>query len=110
MRGCWEVAPVDRSQDYFEVRYGNLSKDPPDPLATIALVGRGSGACFSVEWLVSPADLTNQGTIEDAEAAFDFYLVEMGEPDTWGYMKYHTTTASNLYSRVHWAYHSKHEP
>ncbi len=41
----------------------------------------------------------------DRKTELNFYLVEKGEPDPWAYAKYHCTTASNLYSSVHWSYY-----
>jgi len=36
--------------------------------------------------------------------SLDYYLVEAGKPDPWGYATYHTMTQANLYSRVHWGW------
>ena len=107
MNGCWEVAVVDRSGDYFELRYGDMGRDPPESLTPIALVGKGTGTCFSVEWLVDPTGVSHREAIEHTRAELDFYLVEKQAIETWSYLKYHTTTASNLYSHVHWIFHQR---
>ncbi len=91
----WVEGRVDTDQDHFKISYGE------DPTA-VALVGRGEQGTFVVQFLEShrcDAKCLNAVTRE-----VNFYLCELKERDPWLYAKYHCRTASNLYSKVHWAF------
>ena len=98
----WTTGSVDRTRDYFELRYGDLKEDSDAKQIPLAIVGPGDGTCFSVEWLVSLTDPGIFEAIESAKRELDFYLTGGHASDPWVYLKYHTTTAANLYSNVHW--------
>ncbi len=42
--------------------------------------------------------------LEDIQRELDFYLLEVGGPNPWGYAIYHCGTASNAFSSVSWSY------
>lgn len=46
--------------------------------------------------------------VDAVVAELDFYLVKLGESDSWGYARYHCGTTSNLYGTVRWSFHSGH--
>jgi hypothetical protein len=60
---------------------------------------------FPVQWLVDTKAPKNKRMINLVKRELNFYLVEKEEPDPWAYAKYRCTTASNLYSNVHWSYY-----
>jgi len=40
--------------------------------------------------------------VNEVTRELNFYLIEKGEDNPWAYAKYHCSTASNIYSSVHW--------
>ena len=94
---------VDVRGDFFLLSYGKLGDS--EKLRPVAIVGKtdGAGGCFSLE-LVDGAS----GEARDAVMAdLQFFLVDKGEVDPWGYAAYHCSTAANIYSSVHWGYWPK---
>lgn len=91
----WSEGVVEANQEHFKITYG----DDPTPAA---LVGRGEGTTFLVEFQVGPE---RSEIVEAVKSELNFYLVDKGEPDPWQYAKYHCGTSSNLYSKVHWNYY-----
>lgn len=73
----------------------------------VALVAEPVGQSLTVEFLQIPElDQGVYGRIKLAVTKeLTFYLVEKGEQDPWKYAIYHCGTASNIYSKVHWAYY-----
>ena len=45
--------------------------------------------------------------LDGARRELNFYLIELKEKDPWSYACYHCSTATNLYSKVHWEYYYK---
>jgi len=45
--------------------------------------------------------------VEEVRRELNFFLKEIaqeGNVDPWHYAKYHCSTASNIYSNIHWSY------
>jgi len=93
----WTEGTVEAQTEHFKITYG----DDPTP---VARVGRGEGKRFLIEFQVGPEQIEIEAAVK---SELDFYLVEKGEPDPWEYAKYHSGTASNLHSQVHWGYHPR---
>ena len=99
----WVFGTVDTKEDHIKIRYG----DDPEP---VALVAPGEGKIFVVQSLLKQMHLFEtdyQEILNDVRRDLDFLLIEIGEPDPWAYAIYHCTTASNIYSKVHWGYYPK---
>jgi hypothetical protein len=99
----WEEGAVDRADDHLELTYGDVQTQKPEAWVPVARVSRPQGAVFRVEFLVPPADPARQVMVDAVRKELDFYLVELGERDPWGYAIHHCGTAANVYSQVHWA-------
>jgi len=91
----WHLDTVDQTNHTFGLAVGSES-------TVVALVGQAQGHVFPVQFLIDPADDQNTLVVSQVLREINHYLVELGEPDPWAYLKYHATTASNLYSNVHW--------
>ncbi len=99
----WCEAPVDKSFDHFELRYGDASSSGGwDAWILVAIVGIIHEGLVNVEFLVDKTDARHSKIVEDTVKELNFYLVELGEEDPWQYLQYHCGTASNIYSSVHW--------
>ena len=99
----WVEGIVDTNEDHIKIRYG----DDPEPIAVVA---PDEGKTFVVQSLVNQLNLFDKSEQEipvDVRKELDFYLVELGEEDPWAYAIYHCSTASNMYSNVHWGYYPK---
>jgi hypothetical protein len=105
-RWGWRDLPVDPRQDHFDLRYGTTQSNRQDWLL-VALVGPPRDGEFAVEWLVDPNAPAHAEAAESVREELDFYLVELREPDPWAYARYHCSTTSNLYSRVHWSFRTE---
>lgn len=98
----WARGKVNQDKEYFELRYGSVDEFKPVEWVPVALVGIPEGNTFPVEFLLSDKDPKHREKVRPVEEELDFYLLKIGERDPWAYLKYHCTTASNLYSEVHW--------
>lgn len=87
----WTEGTVDRQGEHLQITWG----DDHNP---VALVGRGSGRMFVVQFLACR-------TPPEVRRELDFYLTQVGGPDPWAYAIYHCGTAANVYSEVHWHYY-----
>ena len=98
----WVEGIVDTNEDHIKIRYG----DDPEP---VALVATGPEKTFTVQFLIKQEHLSqdDQEILDHVRRDLDFLLVEIGEEDPWAYAIYHCTTASNIYSKVHWGYYPK---
>lgn len=98
----WVEGVVDRDEDHIKITYG----EDPEP---IALVAPGPGRTFTVEFVMEQKLLfhKDEEVLDDVRKELDFFLVELGEEDPWAYAIYHCSTASNMYSKVHWGYYPK---
>jgi hypothetical protein len=95
----WKDGRVDPSATHMRLVYG-------DARLPVALVAKPVGHTFVVEFLQIPE--LDQNEYERIKLAvteeLTYYLVELGEKDPWAYARYHCSTASNVYSDVHWGY------
>jgi hypothetical protein len=96
---------IDLQKEYIEIRYGDVSDSSAEDWIPVALVGRPENNVFPVQWLVGTDNPDYKSMKDDVRRELNYYLVELGEPDPWAYAQYHCTTASNLYSSVHWSYY-----
>jgi hypothetical protein len=97
----WREAKVDTQDAYLELLYGSADAEPESWMPA-ARVGRPRGRVFPVEWLVDASAAENRALVEAVSSQLDFYLTEVGPPDSWSYAQYHCQTTSNLYGDVHW--------
>ena len=101
----WHEAVVDRSFDYFELRYGKVFESGGwDAWIPVAIVGRMRKGVVNVEFLINRTDPRNSKIVDDAVKELDFYLSELNKPDPWRYLQYHCGTLSNVYGSVHWSF------
>ena len=106
----WSEGPVDRHSDHFEIRYSDASNTDSDGWPLVALVGKSGDGTLNVEFLLDRADPENIGMIKAVENDLNFYVVEKHEPNPWNYLRYHCGTTANIYSNVHWSFHSAKSP
>jgi hypothetical protein len=92
----WGEAAVDRSEPHLRIVHDE------HPSGVVALVGQPENGAFPVEFLVGPDEREAASVLEDVRRELDFYLVEKGEPDPWGYAHYHCWTMANVMGKVHW--------
>ena len=99
----WKEGEVNPEEEHIKLGYGGFE----DKFVPVALVVPEEDNCFIVEVLMteSDRDLEIQEILKQAKSELDFYLVEKHEQDPWAYAIYHCSTASNLYSKVHWSYY-----
>jgi hypothetical protein len=100
----WREGRVAQTSEHFELRYGEASKGGWYDWTPVALVGRVSQGLCSVEFLIDRGDSRNSKIVKEVVNELNFYLVEKGEPQPWGYLQYHCGTMSNVYSSVHWGF------
>ena len=100
----WQEGAVDTQQIYIELRYGDAETSNYADWQPTARIGEPKQNIFIIEWLITSDTPEHQSMITKTRSELDFYLVEKGESDPWAYALYHCNTASNMYSRVHWAY------
>jgi hypothetical protein len=101
----WQEGGVDLQKEYIELVYEDDPDSNSNDAVPIALIGRPENNVFTVRWLVGTGVPENLHMINLVKRELDFYLVEKEEPDPWAYAQYRCTTASNLYSSVHWSYY-----
>jgi len=86
---------VDRAAEHIKLFY----KENETPTA---MVGKPDGDTIIFQ-LFSNTDDT-QEPYREVLQELEFYFNELANPDPWGYAIHHCSTASNLYSSVHWGY------
>ena len=76
----WVEGIVDTNEDHIKIRYG----DDPEP---IALVAPGPEKTFIVQFVMEQKLLfhKDEEVLDDVRKELDFFLVELGEEDPWGY-------------------------
>ncbi len=99
----WERGKVDVTREHMEIAYGDVRAVKPDTFVPIAVVAPPEAGKFAVQFKVDSEDDTRH-MVEAVRRELDFYLAEKGEEDPWAYAKYQCSTASNVYSNVHWTY------
>jgi hypothetical protein len=97
----WHEGAVDEQADHLLLTYASL--DLP-----VALVAPPVDRAFPVRFIASApeADATPRDAVR---RDLDFYLLEVGGPDPWGYAIYHCGTMANAYSDVRWSWHPAEE-
>jgi len=105
----WVEGAVDPHDEYIEIRYGDYNHLSWSECQPVARLGKPAGHCFHVQWLVNRSLSENEIMTNAAKKELDFYLIELGELDPWGYALYHCGTSANGYSDTHWSYYSKDE-
>jgi hypothetical protein len=95
----WIEEPVDQTRDHLRLVHDDCD-------SVVAIVGEPNGDAFPVQFLLEddPADSTRHSALQDVRDQLNFYLLDVGRPDPWGYAHYHCGTASNVYSRTHWGF------
>jgi hypothetical protein len=102
-RWAWTERVVDIRSDHLELRYGSANQTDRNAWVAVVRVGPPVARTFPVEWLLSLK--AHREAVRSVRKELDFYLVEKGEEDPWAYAQYHCSTAANMYSDVHWAFH-----
>jgi hypothetical protein len=103
----WAEGNVDCAADHLELRYGKASEQNWESWIPVALVGKPVKRCFPVRWLIPVKKLETRAMVEEVLRELNFFLKEIaqeGNVEPWHYAKYHCSTASNIYSNVHWSY------
>lgn len=95
-RSRWSEGVVDLEYEHIKLFVGEFS----DP-RLIAVLAPAGGHFFTVQFVADK--IVHAAAVADVTRELNFYLVEKGEENPWAYAKYHCTTASNIYSTVHWA-------
>lgn len=93
----WEVQHVNSSNEHIKISFSDLGNT-----LFIAKISPPQNYVFSVEFVNN--EKINEDIKKLARKSIDFYLIELQEKDPWLYAKYHCTTASNIYSKIHWSY------
>jgi hypothetical protein len=99
----WENGVVNTAHEHIKLYHGEFG--PGAKL--IALLAPPQEQSFTVQFLMSVETGINEivkEILKDVKNDLDYYLIELGEPDPWKYAIYHSTTAADTYSRVHWQY------
>jgi hypothetical protein len=100
----WQEGRVDRTKEHFELRYGSIEDGGWSAWMPVALIGPPIGGVVHVEFLLEPGNPRNADAISDVKREIQFYLFELGERYPWAYAQYHSGTASNALSTVHWSF------
>lgn len=109
----WTEGVVDANEEHLKLWHGNrptldrkgiIRRGPRRPAA---LVARGPGRSFIVQFLVTGRSTGKRSAkiLKDVRRELDFYLLEVGRPDPWAYAIYHCNTMADFYSSVHWQWH-----
>ena len=99
----WEEGLVKKFEEHILIRYGDI-KD--QHWKSVARLTKQTESVFIVEWLIDRDLPENQVMVNETIEDLNFYMVEheCRGFTPWHYAIYHTSTASNLYSDVHWSY------
>ncbi|MEQ1792721.1 MAG: hypothetical protein ABL970_00905 [Nitrospira sp.] len=104
-RWTWHEGLVDLKQAHFQIRYvRNL--EYPDESFLVAYVSPPKDHAFTVQLLPEnlPGTVDSGSIVRQVRRELDLYVIENGESDPMKYLRYHCTTASNIYSQFQWAY------
>lgn len=89
----WVEGDIDPRRERLELRHRG------DPSRVAAMVGPPRDRTFRVCLISDDPEI-----LEEIRKELDFYLLEVGGPNPWGYAIYHCGTASNAYSSVSWGH------
>ncbi len=90
---------VDRKNEHFELAYG--SPDSDEDFTEVALLSKINDKEFCYQFLSNISEDIQNEVLRD----LNFYMIEKGEENAWNYAQYHTTTSSNVYSKVQWNFY-----
>ncbi len=100
----WIEGSVNRSKEHFELCYTYVQQNGESQCVPIAVVGQPDAGIINVEFLLSP-DKANAATVlRKVKEEISYYFIELDEADPWIYAQYNCSTASNIYSSVHWSF------
>ena len=101
----WREGAVDASGGCLGIQYGLPAGEASRDWIPVALVGAPEAGTATVEFLVPRGSVPFADAISAVEDEIEFYLVDKGEPDAWGYMcGHHTSQLANEYGPVQWGY------
>ncbi len=103
----WQDGVVDSRKEHIELYADDARKGQYEDWQPIARIGKPKQHIFPVHWLISSDSADQKSMIADARRDLDFLLIELDKPDPWSYAVYHCSTASNMYSSIHWGYFPK---
>lgn len=92
---------VDSNKEHIKICYSEQLK-PYANTPPVALVAKGTDNSFVVQFLLSPDNKNATEILNKVRSEIKFFLIEKGEENPWAYARYHCSTASNVYSSVHW--------
>lgn len=101
----WEDGVVDARTEHIELRHGDAGSTPYEEWIPVARIGKPGDRVFPVQWLIQQNSPEQGPIVQAARREMEFYLVEKGETDPWGYAQHHCNTGANMYSRIHWSYY-----
>jgi hypothetical protein len=101
----WQEGEVDRTKQYFELRFGSAEDGEWSEWMPAALVGPPAAGVVMVQFLVEPGDPKYGDVVGDAVKEIQYFLIDKNEDDPWSYAKYHCGTAANVYSQIHWSFY-----
>jgi len=103
----WQTGEVDTSTEHIKILYGDLNKVVPKDLVLAALLSAPEGYTFTVQFLIDEIDDKTKHIAKAVKCKLDYILLGLRKKDPWAYAIYHCSTASNIYSAVHWSYYQK---
>jgi hypothetical protein len=100
----WIIGKVCESEEHIKISYGSYDNPDMDQFMLVARISAPKDKIFVVEFLIESDDPHKTRMVDEVKKELDFYLVEKGEREPWGYVIYHCNTGANIYSHVHWTY------
>ena len=99
----WVEGNIDATGEHIEIRYGRAELGSWEDWTRVVLVAPPDKHTFTVQFLLLDDGESTKRMLDATRKELDFYLVDKGEENPWGYAKYHCVSAANLYSNVHWS-------
>ena len=100
----WREGTVNQARDYLELGIGGEEADGRHKYLPVALVGKGAGRTFIVQFLIKPSDPAHRYLVRGVKEELDLILVKKGEPDQWEFAKHWCRSTSNFYGPIHWSF------
>lgn len=99
----WQEGQVDQSQAHLKLYYVP-DIEHPKKAYLVAVMSGPNDRIFAVNFMPQnlPKTFGAGPIIDGAKQEINFFIVEKGEDDPMKYLRYHCTTASNLYSHFQW--------
>jgi hypothetical protein len=102
---AWRVGAVDCDCGCLAIQYGTPAGSSDRDWIPVALVGPPSSGVVTVEFLVERKRAAFAEACAAVEKEIQFYLVDKGETDAWGYVSsYHIGALANEYGPVQWGW------